>query len=272
MNKSLRVGIISFANALPFFENLSQLVANTAELLLPSGEPAVEFFYSTPRTINSKLAQGELDTALISAASYLEHRSNYILLSDFGIASNGPVHSVKLFYKKSISSLILVPQYSESSVALLKVLLKNVWKMDATFEATMLTPEQLLQGSHSFLAIGDACLQLVSKAKWSSYDLGALWSDWTSLPFVYALFATHSDSLRDKFHLLKHFYAALETHFLLFQSNPENTIKQASLQLGCSKSLLKKYYQDLVYRLHEPHFMGLERFRLEQLREQACQK
>lgn len=251
MGSTLRVGIISFVNALPFFEHLHELLKNED----------IEFIYSTPKAINTQLAEGTLDTALISTASYLEHREHYILLSDLGISSDGKVHSVKLFYKNKLSLPIYVPEYSESSIALLKILCEHVWKVPAHFEPTATPSAELMAKAASFLAIGDACLQIEPLNKYSSYDLGAVWKEWTGLPFVYALFATRATALREKMPLLRKLYSSLDAHFRMFESDPHGTIRKAVAITGCTPRSIARYYKALQYRLYEPHFMGIERYR-----------
>src|SRR5213596_3269905 len=186
----MKIGRIGYINCAPVYGAIDRGI-----VALP---PGGELITGTPAELNDLLVAGELDVSVISAIEYARHTKDLMLLPDLAISCDGPVRSVALFAKQAVGRLagstILVSASSRTSVALLELLCREVWKIrpkfaEARAEASDL--EALAALPHeAVLVIGDAALKLAAAGTYiHRYDLGEEWKRWTGLPFVFAVWA-----------------------------------------------------------------------------------
>src|SRR5256714_3737897 len=99
--------------------------------------PPAERVTGTPAELNELLVAGELDVSVISAVEYARHTKELVLLPDLAISCDGPVRSVALFSKQPVSRLdaktVLISASSRTSVALLELLCRDLWKIQPRF-------------------------------------------------------------------------------------------------------------------------------------------
>jgi chorismate dehydratase len=83
-----------------------------------------------PAKIAQQLIDGEVDVALVPVAVIPKLKEHHII-SDFCIGAEGPVASVCLFSEVPLHEIkrIYLDYQSRSSVALLKVLVRDHWKL-----------------------------------------------------------------------------------------------------------------------------------------------
>jgi predicted solute-binding protein len=105
--KSLRIGCVKYLNARPLIRGWD-------------GDVCLE----TPAVLCRKLASGELDVALVSSFEFLRNPI-YAIVDGISISSDGPVYSVFVARRGSISEIeeIELDPASETSVNLLRCLL-----------------------------------------------------------------------------------------------------------------------------------------------------
>ncbi|MBK7883898.1 MAG: menaquinone biosynthesis protein [Chitinophagaceae bacterium] len=181
MERKIRVGAVSYLNTKPLiygFENGMMTDAVTLTIDYPS-------------KIAEKLISDELDIGLVPVAIIPQLKQSYII-SDYCIACNGPVASVCLFSEvplKEIKSIILDYQ-SRTSVSLLKVLLKEHWKMTPALIMGETGYEDKIEGTTAGLVIGDRAFGQRLKSKYM-YDLGEAWKEMTGFPFVFAAWVSN---------------------------------------------------------------------------------
>ena len=176
MQKKIRVGAVSYLNTKPLIYGLDLgMMKEQAELVI-----------DYPSKIASILLDDKIDVGLVPVAIIPEMKEHHII-SDYCIGSVGAVASVCLFSEVSLDKIktVLLDYQSRTSVALLKVLIKNFWKIDVAFEETSGNYQSKISGTTAGLVIGDRALQ---QRKISSfiYDLGEEWEKFTGLPFVFA--------------------------------------------------------------------------------------
>lgn len=179
----LTIGRIDYANCTPLFDAL--------EHNFPSEE--YRLIRGVPAKLNSLLLSGEVDVCPSSSIEYACHPDRYLILPHLSISSTGPVASVLLFSRFSPDMLddqeILLSSESATSVNLLKILMAHRFGCRCRYRVTTGTPTEALAQSPALLLIGDAALQASINREngVQVYDLGELWTDWTGLPFVFAL-------------------------------------------------------------------------------------
>lgn len=184
----MRLGRIGYINCFPVYGAIDRgIVPVDADLVT-----------GTPSELNGLLAAGELDVSVISAVEYARDAESYVLLPDLAVSCDGPVRSVALFSNRSAEELdgktVLVSASSRTSIHLLELLCKDVWKVaphfvEARTEAADLNALTDLP-HEAVLVIGDAALLLAAQNVYQyRYDLGDEWKRWTGLPFVFAVWA-----------------------------------------------------------------------------------
>jgi chorismate dehydratase len=251
-NRKLRIGRIPYANLFPIFYALER-VGDCA---------AYEFVEGVPSRVNRMLRDGTVDISPSSSIEYLRNPSRYEIIEGNSISSRGPVGSVFLFSERPIEALggadIAVTSQSETSVALLTVILKKFYNLDCTLTVAD-APER--SGTTAFLLIGDDALKYVDNVSSGmlTYDLGEIWYDRTGLPFVFALWIMRPEIKGEK-KLLDRFLRDLhEAKEYALQHLPE-IAKPAPLRNFMSEEEILDYWNKLDYELTEDHKKGLELF------------
>ena len=202
---ALRIGCVKYLNARP----------------LISGWPG-EVEFDHPSALCQRLANGELDVALVSSFEFLRNPI-YQIIDGISISSDGPVYSVVVAHCGEFSNVeeIALDPASQTSVNLLRCLLAEldlkprlIRNMDlqsvrpAGLEPAASPPVQPAEskGAENIsagrtgnmpmfpavtarLLIGDQAIRFRQEhaGKFQFWDLGEQWKKFTGLPFVYAL-------------------------------------------------------------------------------------
>jgi chorismate dehydratase len=186
----MKIGRIGYINCAPVYGAIDHGI-----VALP---PGGELVTGTPSELNDLLVAGELDMSVISAIEYARHAKDLLLLPDLAISCDGPVRSVALFSKRAVERLggstVLLSASSRTSVALLELLCRDVWKIHPKFAEVRAEAQDLealaVLPHEAVLVIGDAALQLAAAGRYAHrYDLGEEWKRWTGRPFVFAVWA-----------------------------------------------------------------------------------
>jgi len=167
----MRVGSVPYLNAVPLTRGIEDQI-----VLAP------------PSRLAELLREDKLDAALVSVTEVL-FNDRYDILDGIAVASLGEVKSVFLAHRKPLEETrqILCDPASLTSVNLLKVLLgERGLKPDFAP-----LPNYHDAAFHdAVLLIGDPALNFVrAPHEHQVWDLGTAWSELTSLPFVYAVWA-----------------------------------------------------------------------------------
>ncbi|MGR3951523.1 MAG: menaquinone biosynthesis protein [Chlamydia sp.] len=252
----IRVGGQYYANALPFFY---PLFANRIS-------HEVEFTWGPPKKINTMVLQGDVDVGMVSSLTFTDHRSDFVLLSDVGIAARGAVESVCLFVPEDNDSHdfseIFLTNESETSIRLLQVLCNNFWNIFPEFLVSTVSDAELIESKKIFLTIGDRCLSLLKTPKYLRIDLAKAWHMATGKGFIFGMLVTNNRSLQKKSEPIFEFHRDIDRAFQWSQENFSEIIDYAHSRIpAASKEFLYSYYtKALEYRLSPIHFQGLECF------------
>jgi chorismate dehydratase len=254
----MKIGRIGYINCAPVYGAIDRGIVK-----LPHGG---ELVTGTPAELNDLLVAGELDVSVISAIEYARHAKELVLLPDLAISCDGPVRSVALFAKQPVPELsnhtILLSASSRTSVALLELLCREVWKIkprlaEARAEAQDL--EGLAALPHeAVLVIGDAALRLAAAGRYAHrYDLGAEWKRWTGLPFVFAVWASRRSSDQG---LVSRAHKALLAARAWGLAHLDDLAQDAARATGVSLAACREYLGGLDYALTYKHLAGLTDF------------
>jgi predicted solute-binding protein len=195
---SLRIGCVKYLNARPLIRGWGENVC-----------------LENPAVLCAKLAAGELDVALVSSFEFLRNPV-YRIVDNISISSDGPVYSVIVAHRGSISEIeeIELDPASETSVNLLRCLLAErrlsprlVEGGDSfgTLRTGSATPQRDISGragghpSTAQLFIGDQAIRFRrDHPEFQFWDLGEEWKKSVGLPFVYALWLIRPEILDAK--------------------------------------------------------------------------
>ncbi|MBI4367359.1 MAG: hypothetical protein HY543_11115 [Deltaproteobacteria bacterium] len=175
----MRVAAIGYLNAFPLCEGLPWPLAR-----------------ATPAELQRRLAEHAYDLALCSVTTALCGNGLFIL-PGVAIGCRGAVRSVRLRLRPGVRDVracrrIALDPESNTANLLLKVLL--AYHYDCPLDTVAFVPMDA--EPHAWLTIGDRAL-LTPMAE-TDIDLGAVWTAWTDLPFVFAAWLTpHAAIARD---------------------------------------------------------------------------
>lgn len=240
MDKKIRVAAVSYLNTKPLIYGFEQ------GMMMDEVELVTDF----PANIAQMLVKNEVEIALIPVASIPLLEEHYII-SDYCIGTKGEVASVCLFSDVPLEEIdtILLDYQSMTSVGLLKILLKEYWKINPLFEVATEGYEQKIMENTAGLVIGDRAFKQRQQSRYV-YDLGAAWFAMTGQPFVFAVWVSNkilSTSFIDKFN------ETLGEGFKVL----EKIIEKENYAFYD----LKKYYEDNIsYHLNDEKRMAINTY------------
>lgn len=247
----LKIGQIEYANCTPLFHILKEEFSCSG----------YEFIPGVPAELNKMLLAGDIDVCPSSSIEYAYHPDRYTILPELSISSIGAVASVLLFSRIPIEQLdgctIELSSESATSVNLLKILMAQKFACSCGYQIAQ-PGKTVAEGETSaLLLIGDSALRAsLKKSDLFVYDLGDLWYNWTSFPFVFALWLCRNEiaegvELRN---LARQLVQAKE----LVSGNLKQ-ITKCTKGVGWigHKKLLSYWRDNISYQLDEPAQAGL---------------
>lgn len=158
--------------------------------------------YASPAVCADRLRHGQADVALIPSIEYSHIRGyrNLRIVPDIAVTSHGQVKSVSLFFNRGLQDIrrIGVDQNSRTSVALLQIILREKYDIEAELVPMIPDVQRMLAEADGALIIGDRALDLADRMD-NYLDLGDEWDDLTNgLPFVYSMWAGLDGALTDR--------------------------------------------------------------------------
>ena len=221
------IGIVSFLNTLPLIYGLQDNTVKHNFNLIPD----------VPSKLADDLRDSFLDLALIPVIEYARSSEPYAIVPDICIGSNGPVASVSLFFNKEIKDIkkVALDTSSRTSAALTKIILAE--KFDLNPEYISMSPDidQMLKSTDAALLIGDKALEY-GAVNPHYFDLAEEWTDWTGLPFVFAVWT----GLKGAWHL--------DQFTPLYDSKKSglSRIEEISQEYASNHPQNKKFYQQYL--------------------------
>ncbi|MBC7828789.1 MAG: menaquinone biosynthesis protein [Chitinophagaceae bacterium] len=238
--KKIKVGIVNYLNTMPLLYGI-----NHSPVM-----DSIELIQDYPSNIASFLLDGKIDIGLVPVA-ILPALKEYHIYTDYCIGCDGPVASVCLFSEVPIGKVetVLLDYQSRTSVALLKILLNDHWKIKPAFVDTTSDYRSSITGTTAGLVIGDRSFEQ-RKSSLYAYDLGEAWKQYTGLPFVFAAWVS-IQRLDDQF---------IKAFNMANGSGIEN-IRTIIDSMPASLFDMEEYFTRYIsYELNPEKQRGLERF------------
>ncbi len=276
----LRIGKINFVNLYPIFFCLeARARADNRQYL---------FIKGVPSEINAMLREGKLDVSPSSSIEYLRHPEMYSVIEEHSVSAQGPILSTLLFSKEKIEELdgktVIASYQSETSTALLKIILAKFYGISATVRVSRLPLDSGLKEYPAYMLIGDDALTGAQRFGPDSgfmnedtsaaldeekqagphehipyiYDLGRIWYERTGLPFVFALWIARKDLCKEE--ILSRFKEDLD------RAREEALQRLGEISLTVphrdifSQETLISYWESISYNLSDKHMEGLALF------------
>ncbi|MCA9128489.1 MAG: menaquinone biosynthesis protein [Planctomycetales bacterium] len=176
-----RIGAVSYLNTKPLIYGLQGLL------------PDCSLDFDLPSRLADRLAQRQLDIALIPSVEYLRSPETH-LVSNACIACRGPVRSVRVLFRKrpeQVRSLAL-DEGSRTSAVLAQVLLKKQFDRSPELVPWNIDAEINDVETDAILVIGDRAMSIDTRPFVDHWDLGERWLSLTGLPFVFAMWVSNS--------------------------------------------------------------------------------
>ena len=173
----IRVSAVEYLNARPLVYGLEAC------------DDLFDVRFDIPARCAAQLHDRSVDLGLIPSVEYLQG-SDYRIVPDLAVVSEGEVASVALFTTRPATSLrsIAVDSSSRTASALVRVLCAEWWGIDPKLVKLRPDLPVMLKRCDAALVIGDAALFLDYESQGlEKVDLGDEWTAMTSLPFVWAM-------------------------------------------------------------------------------------
>jgi chorismate dehydratase len=204
----MRIGAVNYLNSKPLVYGLE------------SRAPQVRLSYDLPSRLADSLVAGRLDVALVPSVEFFRTPGSTIV-SDACVACRGPVLSVKLHFRVPPADVrrVALDEGSRTSAALTRILLAELYGVEPQWQPLPIGCGVETTDADAVLLIGDRAisenglLNTNSRAGSSTtpsraldppalsnsqsspssrnfveiWDLGSHWTEWTGLPFVFAM-------------------------------------------------------------------------------------
>ncbi len=177
----IKLSVVSYLNSRPFILSLEK--SGASELM--------DISLDMPSDCAAKLLDGRVDIGLVPVTIIPQLKTAQII-SDYCIAADGPVASVLLLSHTPIKDVkrILLDYQSMTSVQLVRILSKKLWKVEPEWIDAEPGYENNILEDTAGLIIGDRALTAANLYPYV-YDLSEEWKKLTGLPFVFACWVSN---------------------------------------------------------------------------------
>jgi chorismate dehydratase len=240
----LRIGAVNYLNSKPLIEGLVELA------------PEAELVLDYPSRLADQLSAGTLDVGLVPSIACLL-APHYEVVSDACVAARGPVLSVKLYFRTEprLVRRMALDTGSRTSATLARILLAEHHGILPELEPLPLDRSTTATDADAVLLIGDRAIDPPAEEFAATWDLAEEWTNWTGLPFVFAMWGTQRGRN------LGRLEEVLSRARDLGCRNLEAIARREAPLLGLSPQVTIDYLtQNLYYRLGTAERQGLARF------------
>jgi chorismate dehydratase len=253
-----RVGHIQFLNCLPLYWGL----ARTGTLL------DFELTKDTPEKLSERLVQGDLDIGPITLVEFLQNADRLVAFPDIAVGCDGPVMSCVIVSQVPLQQLdgarVALGSTSRTSVRLAQLLLAERYGVQPDYYVCPPDLGVMMQEAEAAVLIGDAALRAnlhdAPRLGLNVHDLGAMWKEWTGLPFVFAVWAARRDYLEREPVIVSKVHEAFLASRDLSLEEVTKVAEQAARWEVFDEHVLERYFTTLDFRLGGDQLKGVSEF------------
>ncbi|MFB7999140.1 menaquinone biosynthetic enzyme MqnA/MqnD family protein [Streptomyces sp. NPDC056002] len=253
-----RVGHIQFLNCMPLYWGL----ARTGTLL------DLELTKDTPEKLSESLVQGDLDIAPITLVEFLKAADRLVAFPDLAVGCDGPVMSCVIVSQVPLDQLdgrrVALGSTSRTSVRLAQLLLADRFGVQPDYYTCPPDLGLMMQEADAAVLIGDAALRAnlhdAPRLGLQVHDLGALWKEWTGLPFVFAVWAARKDYAEREPLITRKVHEAFLASRDVSLEEVTKVAEQASRWEVFDERVLERYFTTLDFRFGARQLEGVTEF------------
>jgi chorismate dehydratase len=242
--RRLRIGAVNYLNSKPLIEGLAHFA------------PDCDFILDYPSRLATDLTAGRLDLALVPSIACLL-APHYEVVSNACVAARGAVLSVKMYSRVPVAEIrrLALDEGSRTSATLVRILLAERHQVFPTVEPLPLDCTTASTDADAILLIGDRAIHPPQESFAMTWDLGEEWTEWTGLPFVFAMWGARRGTE------LGNLAAALNAARDLGVGRLAEIARREAPLLGLSEAVALDYLREnLYYELGSAERQGLLRF------------
>jgi chorismate dehydratase len=239
------LALIPYLNCEPFYAGLDALDLDVVR------EP--------PRELGRLAETGVATCGPMAVTDWFRLRDRFDPLGDFGIACEGPVHSVMLFAKREIARLagarVGVTEDSSTSAAMIRLLLDRKHGLRGVRYARGEHPDD-----DARLLIGDRALAAASEGLDGFpfvHDLGEEWWGWQGLPFVFARWTVAKEVPAEDRRRIED---AVGESLASWEARVGEIAARRGPSLGLDEDGIREYLSAFTYRLGPVERLGEQTF------------
>lgn len=244
----IRLGVVSYLNTRPIIRGLDV-------------QEELELKQAVPSQLLDHVVDGTVDVGMCSSIDYLRSPIPLKLLRVAPLTCNGETLTVRIFSSVPMDEAkrIHCDTDSHTSVALLRILMKEAWKIDpevADFDAG----ERSGSWPETVMLIGDKVVNGPPSPETHpiQVDLGEAWKSLTGLPFVFALWMTREDACES---MLEHVFHSLRDNLARNLSSIDEYLEEEARLHDWPVDLASRYLDGLIrYQLGPAEIAGLKKF------------
>jgi chorismate dehydratase len=254
-----RVGHIQFLNCLPIYWGL----ARTGSLF------DLDLHKDTPERLSDALVVGDLDISPITCVEYLRHADELVVLPNIAVGSDGPVQSCVIVSQVPLEELdgrrVALGSTSRTSVRLAQLLLAEQYGVRPDYYSCPPDLAVMMQEADAAVLIGDAALRATMhdgpRLGLAVHDLGAMWKEWTGLPFVFAVWAVRRDFLAREPETVREVHRAFLDSRDYSLSEVDKVAEQTARWEVFDQEVLRRYFAEaLDFTFGERQLAGMREF------------
>ncbi|MEU1076816.1 MULTISPECIES: menaquinone biosynthesis protein [unclassified Streptomyces] len=253
-----RVGHIQFLNCLPLYWGL----ARTGTLL------DLELTKDSPEKLSEQLVRGDLDIAPVTLVEFLRNADDLVAFPDLAVGCDGPVMSCVIVSQCPLEELdgarVALGSTSRTSVRLAQLLLAERFGVTPDYYTCPPDLGLMMREADAAVLIGDAALRAslhdAPRLGLQVHDLGAMWKEWTGLPFVFAVWATRKDYLAREPGVVREIHQAFLASRDLSLEEVTKVAEQAARWEVFDAELLERYFTTLDFRFGADQLAGVREF------------
>lgn len=253
-----RVGHIQFLNCLPLYWGL----ARTGTLL------DLELSKDTPEKLSEQLVRGDLDISPVTLVEFLKNADDLVAFPDLAVGCDGPVMSCVIVSQVPLEQLdgarVALGSTSRTSVRLAQLLLAERYGVRPDYFRCPPDLGLMMQEADAAVLIGDAALRANlhdgPRLGLDVHDLGAMWKEWTGLPFVFAVWAARRDYLEREPLVVRQVHAAFLDSRDLSLQEVDKAAEQAARWEAFGADVLARYFTTLDFRFGPAQLAGVTEF------------
>jgi chorismate dehydratase len=199
---------------------------------------------------------------------FLRNADDLVAFPDIAVGCDGPVMSCVIVSQVPLDRLdgarVALGSTSRTSVRLAQLLLAERYGVRPDYYTCPPDLGLMMQEAEAAVLIGDAALRANlhygPKLGLDVYDLGAMWKEWTGLPFVFAVWAARRDYLEREPDLTRQVHEAFLASRNLSLEEVTKVAEQASRWEAFDETTLEQYFTTLDFSFGAPQLAAVAEF------------